>query len=198
MPQVQLPIFPAGSVEINHDLACRAEGDRVVYYNGHLPVFTHPKDDLASFRLFTGQLIAQDSATQGQVAKTFGVPLVSIKRSTKLYRERGPAGFYVPKPRREGTKLDAGKLGEARVLLAQGHPLAVVSRRTGVLPDTLRKAIAAGRLPAVKKRRRGRGAGAGSEPRRGWSGGKGGRAVRGVGAGSGTGARRGAARQSSP
>jgi hypothetical protein len=30
--------------------------------------------------------------------------------------------------------------------------LAVVSQRTGVLTDTLRKAIQAGRLPAVKKK----------------------------------------------
>jgi hypothetical protein len=89
MPQVQLPIFPAGSVEINRELACRVEGERVVYFNGHLPVFAHAKSDLASFRLFTSQLIVQGSATQGHVAKAFGVPLVAIKRATKLYRERG-------------------------------------------------------------------------------------------------------------
>jgi hypothetical protein len=66
MPQVQLPIFPAGSVEINRELACRVEEERVVYFNGHLPVFAHAIDDLASFRLFTSQLIVQGSATQGQ------------------------------------------------------------------------------------------------------------------------------------
>ncbi len=152
MPQVQLPIFPAGSVEINRDLACRTEGQQVIYYNGHLPVFTHPKDDLASFRLFTSQLIVQGSATQGQVAKTFGVPLVAIKRGTKVYRQRGAAGFFVPKARREGSKLGIEKLEQARALLVQGHPLVVVSQQTGVLTDTLRKAIAAGRLPLSKKK----------------------------------------------
>lgn len=106
MPQVQLPIFPAGSVEINRDLACRTEAEQVVYYNGHLPIFTHAKSDLASFRLFTSQLIVQGSATQGHVAKAFGVPLIAIKRATKLYRQRSAAGFFVPKPRREGSKLN--------------------------------------------------------------------------------------------
>ncbi len=154
MPQVQLPIFPAGSVEINRDLACRTEEERVVYYNGHLPVFTHAKNDLASFRLFTSQLIIQGSATQGDIAKAFGVPLVAIKRATKLYRQRGSAGFFVPKRRREGSKLNAEKLEQARALLVQGEPLAMVSRQTGVLSDTLRKAIGAGRLPAVKKTKR--------------------------------------------
>ena len=151
MPQVQLPIFPAGSVEINRGLACCTEGEQVVYFNGHLPVFTHAKNDLASFRLFTSQLIVQGSATQGHIAKAFGVPLVAIKRATKLYRQGGPAGFFVPKARREGSKLTPEKLEQARALLGQGHPLPVVSEQTGVRSDTLRKAIAAGRLPAVKK-----------------------------------------------
>src|SRR6266481_2289041 len=127
MPQVQLPIFPAGSVEINRELACRVEGEQVVYFNGHLPVFAHAKSDLASFRLFTSQLIVQGSATQGHVAKAFGVPLVAIKRATKLYRERGPAGFFVSGPRREGSKLNGEKLELARALLVQGYGLPVVS-----------------------------------------------------------------------
>ena len=154
MPQVQLPIFPAGSVEINRELACRSEGEQVVYYNGHLPVFTHAKEDLASFRLFTGQLIVQGSATQGDISKAFGVPLVAIKRATKCFREQGARGFFAPRPRREGSKLNAQKLEQARLLLVNGHPLPVVSQQTGVLTDTLRKAIAAGRLPPVKKKKR--------------------------------------------
>ena len=123
MPQVQLPIFPAGSVVINGDLACRTEGEQVIYYNGHLPVFMHAKNDLGSFRLFTSQLIVQGSATQGQVAKAFGVPLVAIKRATKVYRQRGAGGFFVAKARREGSKLTNEKLEQARLLLMQGHPL---------------------------------------------------------------------------
>lgn len=152
MPQVQLPIFPAGSVEINRDLACRVEGEQVVYYNGHLPVFTHARSDLASFRMFTSQLIVQGSATQGHIAKAFGVPLITIKRGTKLFRQSGSAGFFVPKARREGSKLKGAKLEQARELLARGESLQVISQRTGVLSDTLRKAVTAGRLPALKKR----------------------------------------------
>ena len=153
MPQIQLPIFPAGSVELNRDLACRSDGDQVVYYNGHLPVFTHRRDDLGSFRMFTSQLIVQGSATQGHIAKAFGVALVTIKRGTQLFRTAGAAGFFVPKARREGSQLNASKLAEARGLIEQGQPLAVVSARTGVLIDTLRKAIQAGRLPALKKKK---------------------------------------------
>jgi len=152
MPQIQLPMFPAGSVDINGELGCRTVEDRVVYFNGHLPVFTHRRDDLASFRMFTSQLIVQGSATQGHIARAFGVPLITIKRSTQLYRAAGPAGFFVAKTRREGTRLTASKLAEARGLIESGQTLAAVSAQTGVLIDTLRKAITAGRLPALKKR----------------------------------------------
>jgi len=34
-----------------------------------ITVFSHAKSDLASFRLFTSQLIVQGSATQGHVAR---------------------------------------------------------------------------------------------------------------------------------
>jgi len=152
MPQVQLPIFPAGSVEITRYLACRVEGEQVIYYNGHLPVFMHAKSDLASFRMFTSQLIVQGSATQGDISKAFAVPLITIKRGTKLFREKGSAGFFVPKARRQGSQLKGAKLEQARELLAKGEPLPVVSQQTGILRDTLRKAIKAGRLPALKKR----------------------------------------------
>ena len=91
----------------------------------------------------------RDAGARGQGIRS--VPLVAIKRATKLYRERGPAGFFVSARRREGSKLNAEKLEQARALLVQGHGLGVVSAQTGVLSDTLRKAIKAGRLPAVKK-----------------------------------------------
>src|SRR5580700_2133852 len=119
MPQVQLPIFPAGSVEINRELACRVEGEQVIYFNGHLPAFSHAKSDLASFRLFTSQLIVAGSATQGHVAKAFGVPLVAIKRATKLYRERGPAGFFVSARRVIRCRWSVRRRGYCRIPCAK-------------------------------------------------------------------------------
>ena len=154
MPQIQLPIFPAGSLEINTNLACRSENGTVVYFHGHLPVFSHGTQDVASFRMFTSQLIVHGSAQQGDIQKAFGVSLTTIKRATKLYRARGAAGFFAPKPRRAGAQLTEEKLDQARVLLTAGEPLARVSVLTGVLSDTLRKAIGAGRLPGVKKKPR--------------------------------------------
>jgi len=63
------------SVEINEALACVFEGEQVVYFNGHLPVFMAlPRATWPVFRLFTSQLIVQGSATQGHISKAFGCP----------------------------------------------------------------------------------------------------------------------------
>src|SRR5271166_3823669 len=38
MPQVQLPIFPAGVTHINSEVAFEERDGKVYYFNGHLPV----------------------------------------------------------------------------------------------------------------------------------------------------------------
>jgi hypothetical protein len=39
MPQMQLPIFPAGVTEINHQIAVQEQAGKVYYFYGHMPVF---------------------------------------------------------------------------------------------------------------------------------------------------------------
>lgn len=154
MPQIQLPVFPAGSTEINEDLAFERRDNEVTYFNGHLPVFRHAADDLASFRFFTSGLIVNGTATQSEIVKAFGVSLTTVKRCTKKYRQNGGKGFFAPPPRREGTKLNAHRLRQAQQLLEAGREVPELSRELGVLATTLHKAIASGRLVALKKKRR--------------------------------------------
>jgi hypothetical protein len=105
MPQVQLPIFPQGVTHISSEIAFQCEEGKVCYFNGHLPVFIHDKEDLATFRMFSSQLVINGNATQAQIARAFGVPLVTVKRYVKLYREGGTAAFYVPDKKRSASKL---------------------------------------------------------------------------------------------
>ena len=146
MPQIQLPIFPASSTAITDELAFEQSDGQVFYFNGHLPVFTHAAGDLGAFRLFTSQLIANGSASQSQIARAFGVPLVSVKRACKKLREEGAAGFFRPRPPRQGNKLTAEILPEAQALLDAGMAVPAMGEHLGVLPNTLHKAIRAGRL----------------------------------------------------
>jgi transposase-like protein len=97
MAQAQLPFFPDGTTDINTNLAFEKRDDRVTYFYGHLPVFQHSADDKKTFRLITSQLYVNGNATQAELCRAFGVTLISLKRSVKLYREKGAAGFYAPR-----------------------------------------------------------------------------------------------------
>ena len=152
MPQVQLPVFPHGTTHINPELAFQRREDRVVYLNGHLPVFTHGTTDLASFRLFTTQLIVNGTASYSQIARAFGVPLRTTKRYTKLYRERGAEAFFKPALKRRGHRLTPERLVQAQALLDEGLEVPQISEQVGVLSTTLHKAIDVGRLRVSKKK----------------------------------------------
>ena len=155
MPQLQLPIFPAGTKEINQDVGVRCAEGKVVYLHGHLPVFQHDEKDLNSFRLFTSQMVVQGVARAREVVEAFGVPLGTVKRYVSLFHTEGPAGFYESKARqRSETKLSEEVKQQAQALLSGGCSVAEAARQTGVLATTLHKAIRAKRLRFKKKRPR--------------------------------------------
>ena len=152
MPQVQLPVFPAGCQQINANLAFERRSEQITYFNGHLPVFTHEAADLQSFRLFTTQLIINCSATQSEILAAFGVSLTTVKRCVKRYRQGGSKAMFAPPQRRQGTKLNGQRLAQAQQLLDEGMAVPALSKQLGVLPSTLHKAIDHGRLTVVKKK----------------------------------------------
>jgi len=152
MPQVQLPIFPAGTTTITSELAFSCQAGQVVYFNGHLPVFTHAVDDLAAFRIYTTQLIINGTATHGQIVSAFGVPMTTVKRCVKKYRHGGVKSFVAPAVKRKGSKLTPERLMEAQRLLDEGRTVPEISQPLGVLATTLHKAIDDGRLRQVKKK----------------------------------------------
>ena len=153
MPQIQLPLFGQGTTPITAELAFECREGTVYYFNGQLPVFSHAESDVASFRFFSSQLIANGTATQGQIVAAFGVPLTTVKRAVKLLRERGAGGFFAPRAKRQGSKLTPERLSEAQRLLESGEGVPAISAALGVLKTTLHKAIDDGRL--VQKKRRG-------------------------------------------
>jgi transposase len=153
MPQIQLPIFPDGVRPITPDLAFQCREGVVYYFNGHLPVFMHDEKDVATFRMFTSQLVANGTATQAQIVEAFGVPLVTVKRYMKLYRQEGTRGFFAPAKRRRAHKLTEELRSRAQALLDEEVDVPEIGRQLGLLPNTLHKAIRAGRLQQrIKKK----------------------------------------------
>ena len=158
MPQVQLPVFPEGTTQITPELAFQKRDGRVVYFNGHLPVYTHPAEDLGAFRLYTSQLIVNGTATQRQIVEAFGVPRVTVKRCVKRLREQGAGAFFKPAVRKGGSKLTPEVLAQAQGLLDGGRRVPSISQELGVLKSTLHKAIDDGRLKQSAKKKRAVGA----------------------------------------
>jgi len=148
-----LPLFPAGTTHLNDDLAFECHDGQVTYFNGHLPVFTHAQDDLAAFRLFTSQLVVNGSATQGDIRRAFGVPKVAVQRAVDKYRAGGSAAFFVPPKPRPGRKLTSEVLPQVQARLDQGESVPEIGRQTGVLANTIHKAIRAGRLRELAKKK---------------------------------------------
>jgi len=95
MPQTSLPFFPEDIRLINSIIGFQKHNDKIFYFNGSMPVFQHPENDIRSFRLFTTQLVVNGTAKQSEIVKAFGVSSISVKRWVKKYRENGSQAFFL-------------------------------------------------------------------------------------------------------
>lgn len=155
MPQLQLPIFSDGIENLTAEIGFQCREKVVTYFNGHLPIFKHAEDDIRMFRIITSQFMDEGLVTQSRVAKAFGVPLRTVKRYLKIYRKGGAPAIYAPPKKRSGHKLTGERLAKVQEMLYQGVSVPEIGRELGILPTTLHKAIASGRLkPAIKKKTR--------------------------------------------
>jgi len=153
MPQLHLPMFPAGVTPITDELAFERRDGRIVYFNGQIAVFVHAEDDVATFRMITSQFCANGHARQCDIIRAFGVTSISVKRAVKLYRERDVKGFYAPRASRGAAVLTAVVVAEIESLLVEGASLGEVAQKLGLKLDTLRKAVSAGRIRPIAKKK---------------------------------------------
>lgn len=153
MPQRHLPLFPAGVTHITNELAFERRDGKIAYFNGHMSVFVHAEDDVATFRMITSQFCESGYAKQCDIIRAFGVTSISVKRAVKLYRERGTKGFYAPRPSRGPAVLTAGVMAEIESLLVAGVSLAEVAQKLGLKLNTLQKAVSAGRIRHAAKKK---------------------------------------------
>jgi transposase len=146
MPQLLLPMIPAGASRISDVVTVVRENGEWTYFCGVQPIFRHSEEDRRSFRMFTAQLVCQGACQQVDILRTFGVSKNSVKRSVKKYSEEGIAGFYGTRKRRGATVLTVAVTAEAQRLLSAGRSRREVAEELAVKYDTLRKAIQQGRL----------------------------------------------------
>lgn len=152
MPQELLPLFPPDITMINSMIGFAKRDNRVYYFHGVAPVFSHPESDKASFRLFTSQLVENGNATQAEIVRAFGISSISMKRYVKKLREKGASGFF-EKPRgRSATVLTPEVLSEAQTMLQEGRSVQEIAEELGINVLTLRKAVSEGRLQRLEKK----------------------------------------------
>jgi len=153
MPQLHLPMFPNGVTHITSELAFEKKDGQITYFNGHMPVFTHAESDIATFRMITSQFCASGYSKQSDIIRTFGVTSISMKRSVKLYREKGTKGFYAPRVTRGAAVLVDSVVAQIEDFLAGGASESEVAKKLELKLNTLQKAIRAGRVRMPAKKR---------------------------------------------
>jgi len=146
MPQTLLPIIPEGASRINDLLTVVFENDSWWYFHGTFPVFHHPVEDRASFRMFTAQLVCLGACQQVDIVRTFGVSNNSVSRSVQKYRQEGAKGFFRARKGGGPTVMTAEVTAQAQQRLYAGQPRREVAAALGIKYDTLRKAIDQGRV----------------------------------------------------
>jgi hypothetical protein len=72
VPQAVLPLIPEGSTRISERVSVVRENGEWTYFVGIAPFFTHSEYDLASFRMFTSQLVCQGACSQMDIVRAFG------------------------------------------------------------------------------------------------------------------------------
>jgi transposase-like protein len=152
MPQLQLPIFPEGTTLITPEIAFECREGKVTYVHGHLVIFQHAQDDVASFRYFTSQLVVNGTVGQAEIARAFHVPRVTVKRYVNRFRQSSGKDFFAPPRRRSASVLKGETKQKAQLLLDEGKTVPEVAEALGVLANTLHKAIKSGRLHQAQKK----------------------------------------------
>ncbi|MFP3984385.1 MAG: putative transposase [Desulfurivibrionaceae bacterium] len=147
--QVILPYVSPGATQINEIISVVSKDDKWFYFVGNYPVFQHTVDDLPSFRMFTSQLYCQGQCKQVDIAKTFGIPKISVKRAVQKYREGGIKAFYAPRKGRGPTVITPEVIEDAERLFAAGWSRTDVAEHLDVKYNTLSKAIGDGRVREI-------------------------------------------------
>ena len=146
MAQMQLPIFPEGSNLINANVAFTRKNNKVTYFYGHLPIFSHSVDDIVSFKIITSQMYVNGSVKQAEICRAFGVTPISMKRNVKIFQEKGVSGFFEKRRTRGAGVLTPSVLASVQEYFDSGYGIVETANKLDLHADTLRKAIKAGKL----------------------------------------------------
>ena len=124
------------------------ENEGFVHYivNG-LPVYSHSKDNLNSFRFITSNFIDQGLCRKIDIERCFGVSEDSVSRSYKKFKEKGEAGFFGSDARKgRAHKIVGDRSIRIQSKLYKGQSVNSIAKEEGVRESAIRYQIIQGNL----------------------------------------------------
>ena len=146
MPQGFLPKISPGTTSINDSISVTQSEDKWIYFCGLEPIYDHQPDDQTAFAVITSMLCAQGACKQVEIARAFGVHKRKVLRDVNKYRKGGIQAFYKPRTTRQGPVMTPDVISQAEQRLRDGASRSQVAQELDIKYDTLRKAIADGRV----------------------------------------------------
>jgi transposase len=145
--QLLLPIFPKDIKLITPNLGV-IEKDRIVnYLHSGVPIGNHASNDLKSFRCHTSRMIEVGLCRQTDIVRTFGVSSDSVKRSLKLFQQKGEKGFYGQQgPMRLCHTMLPDRIKRIQEMLDLGMSNYAIAKKEGISEGTIRYSIEQGKL----------------------------------------------------
>jgi len=151
--QLLLPLFSQEVRLINTHLGFFEKDKVVTYLHVGVPIGNHLADDLKGFRCHTSRLINVGLCSQSDIVKAFGVSFDSVRKSLRLYQEKGEAGFYEQgRQSRICHTMLPSRIIRIQEMLDKGMSNYAIAKKEGISEGTIRYSLEKGRLK--KKRTR--------------------------------------------
>jgi len=143
--QLFLPIFPKEATFINSCIGVYEKDEMVTYILNGLPVYTHHRESLQSFKYITSNFIKQGLCKQCEIVKTFHVSPDFVRRNYKRFNKEGEAAFF-SKDKRHGYsyKLTPEVITRIQGYLDGGMSNTKAAKKEGISEGAIRYAIKEG------------------------------------------------------
>jgi hypothetical protein len=145
--QLILPIYPVNTTLINANVGVYQQDGIVQYLVNGLPVYSHSRDDNASFLFITSNFIHQGLCRNVDIERAFGVSEDSVSRALKKYEAKGEAGFFGADARHgRAYKIVGGCRDRIQLKLDKGQSVYSIAKEEGVRESAIRYQIKQGYL----------------------------------------------------
>ena len=145
--QLFLPMYPQSTKMLSNNVGVFELEGIVNYIANGMPIYSHGKDDLSSYRYITSNLIDKNLVTKREVVKFFGVSEISVSRYYKKFKERGANAFFgFTSSEKKCYKLLGELLKRVQEKLDKGMSNYKIAIEEDISEGTIRYALQQGRL----------------------------------------------------